>query len=375
MSKPSNATWVEVNLTAIQNNIKFIEQFTGSTVMAVVKANAYGHGIVEVAKALQSSGTSWLGVARIDEAIQLRDNGVQNEIMVLGHTAANDIHFAADNNIVLAMHSLDQVSSYKNAAQILNKKIRIHIKIDTGMGRLGVFPEDGYKFLKLLETIPNLIIEGIFTHLARADELNSDSTKNQIRKFEDLLKLFNESGIEFKWIHAANSAGSMFQPSVIYNLVRPGISIYGLNPSINTPLPDQFVPSLSWKTVLTSVKNMPQSSGISYGHKYITSQNELVGTISVGYGDGYRRVPGNEVLIRGIRVPVIGVVCMDQCVVSLENVPDAQAGDEVVLIGKQNGEEISAEDLACNWETIVYEPICGLTNRIPRIYFNQSGAS
>lgn len=375
MAKPSNATWVEVNLEAIQNNVKLIEQFTGSTVMAVVKANAYGHGIVEVAKALQFSGTTWFGVARIDEAIQLRENGINSEILVLGHTAASDVKFAAEYNIVLAMHSFDQVSSYRNEVKQLKKKIRVHVKVDTGMGRLGVFPEDGLKFLKLLETISNLKIEGIFTHLARADELESETTENQIRKFEVLLTKLKENGFEFSWVHAANSAGTMFQPSAIYNLVRPGISIYGLNPSVGTPLPEQFKPALSWKTVLTSVKNMPAGSGISYGHKYFTNQNERVGTISVGYGDGYRRVPGNEVLIRGIRVPVIGVVCMDQCIVSLENVPDAQAGDEVVLIGKQIKEEINAVDLACNWDTIVYEPICGLTNRIPRLYIHQSGAS
>ncbi len=375
MAKPSNATWVEVNLEAIQNNVKLIEQFTGATVMAVVKANAYGHGIVEVAKALQFSGTTWFGVARIDEAIQLRENGVTSEILVLGHTPASDIKFAAEYNIVLAMHSFDQVSSYRDEVKKLKKKIRVHVKVDTGMGRLGVFPEDGLKFVKLLEPISNLKIEGIFTHLARADELENDTTENQIRNFEALLTQLKENGVEFNWIHAANSAGTMFQPSAIYNLVRPGISIYGLNPSLGTPLPEQFKPALSWKTVLTSVKNMPAGSGISYGHKYFTNQNERVGTISVGYGDGYRRVPGNEVLIRGIRVPVIGVVCMDQCIVSLENVPDAQAGDEVVLIGKQIKEEINAVDLACNWDTIVYEPICGLTNRIPRIYIHQSGAS
>lgn len=374
MAKPSNATWVEVNLEAIQNNVKLIEQFTGSTVMAVVKANAYGHGIVEVAKALQFSDTTWFGVARIDEAIQLRENGVQSEILVLGHTSADDVNFAAEYNIVLAMHSFNQASSYKNEVKQLENKIRVHVKIDTGMGRLGVFPEDGFKFVETLETIPNIKIEGIFTHLARADELDSDTTEKQIRKFEDLLSHFKENGVEFEWVHAANSAGSIFQPSAIYNLVRPGISIYGLNPSIETPLPEQFKPALSWKTVLTSIKNMPAGSGISYGHKYLTSQNERVGTISVGYGDGYRRVPGNEVLIRGVRVPVIGVVCMDQCVVSLEKVPDAQAGDEVVLIGKQKTEEINAVDLACNWDTIVYEPICGLTNRIPRIYLHESGA-
>jgi alanine racemase len=184
---------------------------------------------------------------------------------------------------------------------------------------------------------------------------------------------FKENAIKFKWIHAANSAGAMFQPSAIYNLVRPGISIYGLNPSKETKLPDQFKPALSWKTILTSVKVMPPGSGISYGHKYITDHEERIGTISVGYGDGYRRTTGNEVLVRGIRVPVIGVVCMDQCIISLDRVPDAQAGDEVVLIGKQEGEEISAVELAGKWQTIVYEPICGLMNRIPRIYINQMG--
>ena len=373
MSKPSNATWVEVDLTAIQKNIQLIEEFTKSDVMAVIKANAYGHGIVEVAKAIQTSGSSWLGVARIDEAIQLRENNVQSEILVLGHTAVEDICFAADNNISIALHSVNQLELYSEAFRKLDKSLRIHVKIDTGMGRLGLFPEEGLSFVKHLLSIPNLDVEGIFTHLARADEFEIDTTEIQIRKFEDLLDQFKQNGIEFKWIHAANSAGAMFQPSAIFNLVRPGISIYGLNSSEETRLPGHFRPALSWKTVLTSVKVMPAGSGISYGHKYITDHEERIGTISVGYGDGYRRTFGNEVLIRGTRVPVIGVVCMDQCVISLDKVPEAQAGDEVVLIGKQESEEISAVELANHWNTIVYEPICGLMNRIPRIYNNEMG--
>lgn len=373
MTKPTNATWIEVDLNAIKNNIQLISKSTKSAVMAVVKANGYGHGIVEVAKASESAGVAWLGVARIDEAIQIREAGVLTDILVLGHTSPVDIPMAVENNVSLAIHSFDQIENYSKSIQQLTGKIKIHVKIDSGMGRLGVSLEEALPFITFLKKQEKFQLDGIFTHMARADEINVETTNIQLERFNQLLNLLSEENITFNWIHAANSAAALFHPDSRFNLVRPGISIYGLHPSFTASLSPEFLPALCWKTVLTSVKVLPPNSGISYGHAYITTKYERVGTISVGYGDGFRRVSNNEVLVRGKRVPVIGNVCMDQCIVSLEGIPDACPGDEVVLIGKQENEVMSAENVAIRWNTIVYEPICGLTNRIPRIYNRKAG--
>jgi len=373
MIKPTNATWIEVDLNAIKKNIQLISRSTKSAVMAVVKANGYGHGIVEVARASESAGVAWLGVARIDEAVQIREAGVMTDILVLGHTSSIDIPLAIDNNVTLAIHSFDQLENYSVSVQYLQEKLKIHVKIDSGMGRLGVSLNEAFPFITALKKQEKFQLDGIFTHMARADEIGLETTKIQLERFNQLLDLLEKEKIFFKWIHAANSAAALFHPESRFNLVRPGISIYGLNPSISASLSPEFLPSLSWKTVLTSVKILPPNSGISYGHAYVTKKYERIGTISVGYGDGFRRVSNNEVLIRGKRVPVLGNVCMDQCIVSLENVPEALPGDEVVLIGKQANEVMSAENVAIRWNTIVYEPICGLTNRIPRIYDRKAG--
>lgn len=373
MTKPTNATWIEVDLNAIKNNIQLISKSTKSAVMAVVKANGYGHGIVEVAKASESAGVAWLGVARIDEAIQIREAGVLTDILVLGHTSPVDIPMAVENNVSLAIHSFDQIENYSKSIQHLTGKIKIHVKIDSGMGRLGVSLEEALPFITFLKKQEKFQLDGIFTHMARADEINVETTNIQLERFNQLLNLLSEENITFNWIHAANSAAALFHPDSRFNLVRPGISIYGLHPSFTASLSPEFLPALCWKTVLTSVKVLPPNSGISYGHAYITTKYERVGTISVGYGDGFRRVSNNEVLVRGKRVPVIGNVCMDQCIVSLEGIPDACPGDEVVLIGKQENEVMSAENVAIRWNTIVYETICGLTNRIPRIYNRKAG--
>jgi len=373
MTNPTNATWIEVDLNAIKNNIQLISRSTKSAVMAVVKANGYGHGIVEVAKASESAGVAWLGVARLDEAIQIREAGVLTDILVLGHTSSVDIPMAVENNVSLAIHSFDQIENYSKSIHNLTGKIKIHVKIDSGMGRLGVSLEEALPFITSLKNQEKFQLDGIFTHMARADEIDVETTNIQLERFNQLLNLLCKENITFNWIHAANSAAALFHPDSRFNLVRPGISIYGLNPSFTASLSPEFLPSLSWKTVLTSVKVLPPNSGISYGHAYITKKYERVGTISVGYGDGFRRVSNNEVLVRGKRVPVIGNVCMDQCIVSLEGIPDACPGDEVVLIGKQVNEVMSAENVAIRWNTIVYEPICGLTNRIPRIYNRKTG--
>jgi len=205
--------------------------------------------------------------------------------------------------------------------------------------------------------------------LACADEIERNTTNLQIEKFNRLQKVLLQQDYRLQWVHAANSAASLNYSSARFNLIRPGIAIYGINPSTNLRLPEGFGAALSWKTILTEVKNMPPESGISYGHRYKTKNYEKIGVISVGYGDGFRRVTGNEVLLHGIRVPVVGNVCMDQCMLQLDQVTDAKVGDEVVILGRQGNNNITAEDIGCRWGTIAYETVCGLAARIPRIYY------
>lgn len=366
------STWLEIDLGAIKNNIDRLERLSNCPVMLVVKANAYGHGLVEVSAAAQSAGVRWLGVARIEEGLTLRKAGITTKILVLGYTPPKRIPEAIKENISVSVYDQEIVQEYAEAARSINATVNVHVKVDTGMGRLGVFSNDAVEFVNWLKNIHGFSIEGIFTHLARADEPGFSTTEEQISRFNNVLKELENQGIQPEIVHAANSAGDINFPSSRYDIARCGIAVYGLNPSKDTKLSPGFIPSLSWKTHITGIKTLPPGHGISYNFHYFTQKTERIGVIAIGYADGFRRIEGNTVLIRGKRVPVVGAVCMDQCMVQLDEVPEARVGDEVVLIGRQGEEEISADELAMKWGTINYEVICGLADRVPRFYFDQN---
>jgi alanine racemase len=250
----------------------------------------------------------------------------------------------------------------------LGKAAKLHLKVDTGMSRLGVSPDSAPEMARILSALPGIIYEGIFTHFARADELEQATTETQETCFREVLSLLADSGLTPPLIHAANSAAAIAWPSARFNLVRPGIALYGLHPSSECRLPAGFIPALSWKAVLSQVKILPAGSGVSYGHEYSTASHERIGTLPVGYADGLRRIPGNQALIGGRRVPVLGRVCMDQVMVQLDAVPEAQEGEEAILIGSQGTDRITAEEIAANWGTANYEVVCGLGARVPRVY-------
>jgi alanine racemase len=231
-----------------------------------------------------------------------------------------------------------------------------------------VFPRDAVEFVRWLKGQRGLDVEAIFTHFARADETKYATTDEQIERFDGVLKELEKEGIKPRLVHAANSAGTLNYPAGRYDLARCGIVMYGLQPSPDSPLPEGFIPALSWKTHLVSLKTLPPGHGVSYNFQYFTQKNERIGAIAIGYADGFRRRAGNIVLVRGKRVPVVGAVCMDQCMVQLDDVPEARLQDEVVLIGRQGDEMISADELAKDWGTINYEVLCGLADRVPRIY-------
>jgi alanine racemase len=362
------STWLEIDLGAIKNNLNLLTKLTGRPVMPVVKANAYGHGLIEVSKTAVEAGVEWLGVARIEEALALRAAGVACKILVLGYTPPRRVGAAVQEEISLTVYDKAVAQSYADEAVQAGGSVKVHVKVDSGMGRLGVFPQDAVEFVRWLKGQPGLDVEAIFTHFARADEPKYNTTDGQIEKFESALQQLEKEGIKPRLVHAANSAGSLNYPAGRYDLVRCGIAMFGLPPSPDTPLPEGFIPALSWKTHLVSLKTLPPGHGVSYNFQYFTKKDERIGAIAIGYADGFRRRAGNFVLVRGKRVPVVGAVCMDQCMVQLDDVPEAHIQDEVVLIGRQGGEMISADDLAKDWGTINYEVLCGLADRVPRIY-------
>lgn len=371
MNTHSYSTWLEVDLGAIKNNIKRIKRMTQTEVMAVIKANGYGHGVLEVAKAADEAGASWCGVARMEEALNLRAAGLASKVMVLGYTPPVMIPKAIEKDIHVAVYDVDMARAYASQAKRTKGSLKAHLKVETGMGRLGMAPEKALSFLAEDQNHDRIDITGIFTHFARADEPKSGATEKQLAVFKHLLQELDTKSLLPPMVHAANSAAMINFPQAYFDLVRPGIAVYGLDPSPDTTLPEGFRPSLTWKARLTSVRTLPLGHGVSYGSVYVTSQEERIGVIPVGYGDGFRRLSGQEVLCRGQRVKVVGRVCMDQCMLQLDSVPGAAAGDEVVLLGKQGDQEIPAGELAARWGTLNYEVVCGLADRLPRVYLNK----
>ena len=238
---------------------------------------------------------------------------------------------------------------------------------DTGMGRLGCLPEETIELAKLAAS-EWINLEGFFSHLATADEKDPGQPRQQEKIFNQLIDELKQNDLLPEIVHLANSADNLAHPSTHFNLIRPGIIIYELPPFPDVKLPEGIKPVLSWKSVLASIKELPPNHGVSYGHEYVTTKKELIGVIPLGYTDGYPHVPGNEVLINGHRAPVVGRISMDQCMVKLEDIPNPQVGDEVIIIGKQGDQEISTEQVAKTWQTINYEVTCGIGARVPRIY-------
>ncbi len=372
MSNPAleHSTWVEIDLEAIRHHIAWFRAHSQAQVMAVVKANAYGHGMVPVARAALQAGATWCGVARIEEALLLRQAGIASPILTLGYLPPARLEEAITADISLTVWDEEQLNQIARAAERVGKDARLHLKVDTGMSRLGIQPEVASHLARRITRTRRVILEGLFTHFARADESDPATTDLQQQRFEEVLASLSRDGIRPSWVHASNSAASLTRPAAHYDLIRVGIAMYGLHPSPQCPLPSEFRPALTWKAVLSQVKVLPPGRGVSYGHTYVTSRWERIGTVPVGYADGFRRVKGNQVLVGGRCVPVVGRVCMDQIMVQLDEVPQARAGDEVVLIGRQGEAHLPAEEVAARWGTINYEVTCGIGGRVTRLYLN-----
>jgi alanine racemase len=373
------STRAEINLDHLGANYEAFRKAlpADKLILVCVKANAYGHGAVEISKELERLGADYLSVAFLDEALELRHAGVQLPILVLGYTSPEAVQTAWEHDISLTVFSEEVLEGIRRLDRQGNeRKLKVHIKIDSGMGRLGLLPgEEAMAFVRQAHELEQVLLEGMYTHFARADEEDKSYTLLQYDRFRGVAEALREQGITIPIIHTGNSAATIDTPSLSPNMVRIGISIYGLYPSdeVNRQA-IELLPVLSLKTAVVYTKTLPPGWGVSYGTRYVTSSEERIGTLPIGYADGYSRMLSGkiEVLIRGRRVPVLGTICMDQCMVSLqsfaEDAEEIQTGEEVVLIGQQSGETIAADELASKLGTIHYEVICMIADRVPRVY-------
>jgi alanine racemase len=275
---------------------------------------------------------------------------------------------AIEANVSLTVWSWDQIQQAAEMGRQLGREARLHLKIDSGMSRLGASPQDGLDLIRRMQEVDHIQTEGLFSHLAKADELSGATTTRQLEVFKEVLDQVEAEGLRPPLVHVANSAGALKTPDSRFDIVRVGILIYGMHASEDWQLPEGYRPVLSWKSQLSQVKTVQAGTGLSYGHEYLTIQEERIGTVPVGYADGFRRVDGNQVLVGGKFVDVVGRVTMDQILVQLDEVPHAAVGDEVVIIGEQDGAAITAEDIASRWGTVNYEVTCGIGARVPRLY-------
>ncbi|PFE03020.1 alanine racemase [Bacillus cereus] len=367
-------TIVEVNLDAVKHNVREFKKRVNDkniAMMAAVKANAYGHGAVEVAKAAIEAGVNQLAVAFVDEGIELREAGISEPILILGYTPVEAAIDAIEYDIMMTVYRIEDLKGIDKVAQQLEKKARVQVKIDTGMSRIGLQEEEVSPFLEELKKMKHVEVEGMFTHYSTADEIDKTYTNMQTNLFEKAVNTAKEIGIHLPYIHSSNSAGSMELSNTFQNLVRVGIGIYGMYPSQEV---DHTVvslqPVLSLKSKVAHIKHAQKNRGVSYGNTYVATGEEWIATVPIGYADGYNRQLSNKghALINGIRVPVLGRVCMDQLMLDVTKAMPVQVGDEVVFYGKQGEEEIPVEEIADMLGTINYEVTCMLDRRIPRVY-------
>jgi alanine racemase len=370
-ARPVRPTWVEVDLEAVAYNVRQIGQIVGpeAEILAIVKANAYGHGALTVARTALDNGASSCGVAAVSEAVQLREGGVDAPILVLGYTPAWLAKEALLHDVTLTLYDADVARAFSRAAADLRRTAHVHIKVDTGMGRLGLLPEQVVPFVEEIRDLPGLDLEGIFTHFSVADGESLEYTRWQLSRFQDVLERLAKIGVNFRRVHCANSAATLRLPESHFNMVRLGLAMYGLQPSPHVSLPAGFRPALVWKATVAQVKELAPGSYISYGNTYRTEQEETIAVIPVGYADGFRRAPTRwqSVLVRGQRAPIVGRICMDQTMIDVSHIPNVRAGDEVVLIGRQGEDEISAEEVADWLGTINYEVVSEILARVPRV--------
>lgn len=366
--------YAEINLDAIVKNVDNLMTLTkeNTGALAVVKADGYGHGDVAVAKAVAQKVTGY-AVATLDEAVNLRENGVKKPILVLGYVDPYEFDILVSYEITATVFDVETAQLLADAARVQKKQAHCHIKVDTGMRRIGLEPdENGIAIVKQITALKELSADGIFTHFAASDETDKTSAEHQFKLFTDFTGRLEKEGIHFTYRHCANSAAVIDMPQVDLDMVRLGIAMYGMYPSDEVKKEKvELFPALDLKSHITMVKEIPAGEKVSYGGTFTTTRTTKLATVSVGYGDGYPRALSSKgyVLVRGQKAPIVGRVCMDQMMVDVTDIKNVTRADIVTLIGKDGDAEITVEEIAALAGTFNYEFVCDLGKRIPRSYY------
>ncbi|MFA5905232.1 MAG: alanine racemase [Desulfobacula sp.] len=377
-----------IDLGAIGNNVRNLKAMTRQSCrfMAVVKADGYGHGAVHIAEKALASGADLLGVARLHEAIELREAGIRAPILVFGYIHPSQAPLAAALDITITVYGLEPASQVSDRVKSSGTLLKTHLKVDTGMGRVGMIVDktlsdkDARKKtvqeIKGILDLPGLDLQGIYTHFAAADSKDKTYTRLQTEAFDALLSDLDDAGIDIEIRHAANSAGIIEFPESHYDMVRAGISLYGLYPSRDVDRSGvRLFAAMTLKSVVTSVRKVPKGFFVSYGMTHETQQETILASVPIGYADGFSRLfsSNGQMLVKGQRAPIVGRVCMDQTIIDVGQIPGVGVGDEIILMGSQGKEILGADDLADRIRTINYEIVSALTARVKRVYSDERG--
>lgn len=366
-----------VDLAALRWNFQQVRERIGPgvKVLAVVKANAYGHGALGVAKALADAGSESFGVATLEEGIELRAGGIEAPILVLAGVYLEQLGELVECRLTPAICEAETLKQLEREARRRGLTLNFHLKVDTGMGRIGLRAEDVDSWLSELGRLQALRLEGLFSHFSRAESVEGSYTQEQLQAFQRVLQRLRSAGYDPPLIHLANSAAVIALPSAHFTMVRPGLMLYGAYPSPEMASQVTLRPVLTWKTRVLQLKKVPKGSSISYGQTFVTQRESLIATLPVGYADGYHRLLSNrgEVLIRRRRAPIVGRICMDLTMVDVTDVSGVTQGDEVVLLGAQGEATIAADEMAGWAETISYEIFTSIGPRVPRGHYHSEG--
>jgi alanine racemase len=365
--------FAEINLDNFRHNFREVKRLAeGKKTIGVIKADGYGHGAVELARILEEEGADYFAVAVITEALELRRNGYNKPILILGFTPPTFAEEIVKYDITQTVFSYELAETISNEAVKQNKIAKLHVKLDTGMGRVGFLPGHiAVSEVKRISKLKNIYLEGVFTHFAAADEEKKEFSKLQFERYSDVVEKLSKEGIDFEIKHVANSAGIIDLPEFHLDAVRPGIMLYGYYPS-----DEVFINRLTLKPVMelkaniVNVKEVPENTPISYGRKFYTGTTSKIATLPFGYADGYTRLLYGKtfVIVNGVKAPVIGRICMDQCMIDVTECGDVRVGDEVIVMGERNGISNNADDIARRLGTISYEVLCMVSKRVPRVY-------
>lgn len=371
MSEEQPLTWAEVDLAAIAHNVREVKRWLGPDIhlLPIVKANAYGHGAVEVSRAVLKAGADALGVARVEEGVQLRMARVYAPILVMGHTPIWDAEEVVAHALTPTVNSIELAEELSRIAERRMVSLPVQIKVDTGLIRYGSLPGEAIELAMAVHQVPNLNLEGIYTHFACGEDEDPEYTREQLDQFQRVVHTLRKRGVEFRFQHAGHVT-NVGMPDLQLNMVRIGLAVYGLSPAPNMAAEMELKPAMSLKSRIIRIASIPAGQSVGYGRTFVSPRPARIGTVPIGYGDGldWRLQNRGSAVVRGQRAPIVGRVSMDNITLELTDVGGVEVGDEVVLLGCQSGERISAEELAALAGTISYDVPCSVTARVPRVY-------